>query len=444
MDETTPTFNLKVVLRETGLKPDTLRAWERRYGLPEPGRTAGGHRLYSQRDIDTIKWLIARQEEGLSISKAVKLWHSLLDEGHDPLYAPAYQTADTTFLPAAATSSLTEIRQSWIDACLKFDEPTAEQVLMQAFAIYPVAMVCTEVLQKGLATIGDLWYGNEASVQQEHFASALAVRRLNALIAAAPSPGRLGRVLVACPPGEEHIFAPLLITLLLRYQGWDIIYLGANVPLSQLEAALERIKPNLVLLTAQQLRTAASLLEVAQLLADKGIAAAFGGLIFNLIPDLQQRIPGHFLGKELADSVQTVGKILTFNPPGPSARGVTEDYERAATVYRHHRIAIEAEIWQLIGDSLIPSKHFSLANMHLSENIMAALQLGDMAYLETETDWVYQLLANHDLPQNWLQHYLTAYYKTADKHLNDAGRPITNWLDEVRDKYAMEKPDDYQ
>ena len=281
--------------------------------MPEPGRTAGGHRLYSQRDIDTIKWLIARQDEGLSISKAVKLWHSLLDEGHDPLYVPAYQTADTTSLPAAATSSLTEIRQSWIDACLKFDEPTAEQVLIQAFAIYPVAMVCTEVLQKGLATIGDLWYG---------------------------------------------------------------------------------------------------------------------------------RIPGHFLGKELADSMQTVGKILTFNPPGPSARGVKEGYERAATVYRHHRIAIEAEIWQLIGDSLIPAKHFSLANMHLSENIMAALQLGDMAYLVTETDWVYQLLANHDLPQNWLQHYLNAYYKTADKHLNDAGRPIINWLDEIRNKYtiAKEKP----
>ena len=50
----TPTFNLKVVVRETGLKPDTLRAWERRYGMPQPERTEGGHRLYSQQDIDTI------------------------------------------------------------------------------------------------------------------------------------------------------------------------------------------------------------------------------------------------------------------------------------------------------------------------------------------------------------------------------------------------------
>ncbi len=70
-------------MQETGLKPDTLRAWERRYGIPEPDRSGGGHRLYSQHDINTLKWLLARQEEGLSISRAVALWHSLMDEGRD-------------------------------------------------------------------------------------------------------------------------------------------------------------------------------------------------------------------------------------------------------------------------------------------------------------------------------------------------------------------------
>ena len=80
-----PTFNLKVVIRETGLKPDTLRAWERRYGLPDPQRTDGGHRLYSRRDIEMLKWLMARQDEGVSISRAVNLWQSLEGEGKDPL-----------------------------------------------------------------------------------------------------------------------------------------------------------------------------------------------------------------------------------------------------------------------------------------------------------------------------------------------------------------------
>lgn len=82
-----PAFNMKVVVQETGIKPDTLRAWERRYGLPDPQRTAGGHRLYSQYDIDLLKWLLARLDEGMSISHAVTMWRQLEVDGKDPLLA---------------------------------------------------------------------------------------------------------------------------------------------------------------------------------------------------------------------------------------------------------------------------------------------------------------------------------------------------------------------
>ena len=53
----TPLYNLNAVLREVSITPDVLRAWERRYRLPVPQRTAGGHRLYSDYDIEIIKWL---------------------------------------------------------------------------------------------------------------------------------------------------------------------------------------------------------------------------------------------------------------------------------------------------------------------------------------------------------------------------------------------------
>src|SRR5512144_2011880 len=89
MLSTTPAFNLKAVLKETGLAADTLRAWERRYGLPTPDRTAGGHRLSSQRDIETLKWLTARQAEGLSISRAVDMWNEQTASGTDPLAGSA-------------------------------------------------------------------------------------------------------------------------------------------------------------------------------------------------------------------------------------------------------------------------------------------------------------------------------------------------------------------
>lgn len=48
-------FNIKAVVRETGIPADTLRAWERRYGVPRPERSAGRQRIYSRRDIQLIK-----------------------------------------------------------------------------------------------------------------------------------------------------------------------------------------------------------------------------------------------------------------------------------------------------------------------------------------------------------------------------------------------------
>jgi DNA-binding transcriptional MerR regulator len=136
-------FNLKAVIKKTGLKPDTLRAWERRYGIPTPQRSAGGHRLYSQHDISTIQWLMARQQEGMSIKRAVELWGQIEREGRDPLHTPT----PLVFPPAPpvavqmADGTLSEMRKSWINACLIYDERTAEQILAQAFAIYPLELV---------------------------------------------------------------------------------------------------------------------------------------------------------------------------------------------------------------------------------------------------------------------------------------------------------------
>ncbi|MEN6522449.1 MAG: MerR family transcriptional regulator, partial [Anaerolineaceae bacterium] len=171
-----PIYNLNAVCRETGLKADVLRAWERRYKLPMPQRSTGGHRLYSQYDIEIIKWLQARQGEGLSISRAVELWMEIIEAGRNPFadYSSVITPANTP-LPAADTR-IDIIRSQWLDACMNFDNEKAEDILNQSFALYPVEVVCTEVLQQGLKTVGDLWYSGKASVQQEHFASALAVR----------------------------------------------------------------------------------------------------------------------------------------------------------------------------------------------------------------------------------------------------------------------------
>ncbi len=423
--DTTPVYNLKVVIHETGIKPDTVRAWERRYGLPQPQRTAGGHRLYSDRDIALIKWLMARQQEGMSISKAVKLYRTLAAEGKDPL-VQAETAVSTPTLPDDAT--LNDLRQNWINACLQFDEETAETTLTQAFALYPPLIVCNEILLKGMADIGNRWYQNQATVQQEHFASALAMRRLHALVAAAPRPTRAGRALIGCPAGEEHTLPPLLLTLMLRHQGWDVLYLGANVPIARLESTIETTNPRLVIFTAQQLHTAASLRETAEFVQQTNIPLAFGGRIFNLIPQLRQHIPGHFLGETINESVATAHQLLHTPQPTPTPPPIPESLQAALAVFQAKQAVIEAAVWQKMRVDSDFYRHIANANLFLAQDILAALQLGNLSWLGTQIKWIETLLQNYEMPVSLLKAYLTTYHQVARETLGEDGRPIIEWL----------------
>ncbi len=429
----TPTFNLKVVVRETGLKPDTLRAWERRYGLPEPERTPGGHRLYSQHDIDILKWLVARQDEGLSISRAVELWRQLEAEGQDPLQAMASTQPAPTFaaVPTTGGDVLKNLRQAWVSACMNFDEPQAEHVLSQAFAMHPVDTVCFEVLQKGMSEVGEGWYRGEITVQQEHFISELAIRRVETLIATTPPPTRSGRILIGCPPEEEHIFSPLLLTLLLRRRGWDVVYLGANVPTMRIEATLNSARPQLTIMAAQHLPTAATLWQMSQMFQSARVPLAFGGLIFNRVPGLRDHIPGHFLGEALQEAPNQVEQwLLSPSPLSPIVESKKSDkaFLEAKKHYQEQRGLIEAGVWQELRDSNGLLDLLPIVNNHLARYINAALTLGSLNFLDQDFLWVEQLLRHYSLPQNLMTRYITVYRRVAEEHLDKHGQPIVEWL----------------
>ncbi len=425
-----PAYNLKVVIRETGIKPDTLRAWERRYGLPHPERSAGGHRLYSQYDIETIKWLMSRQEEGLRINRAVKLWRSINESGQDPFETMPKESAPPAYprVELLTGTTIDEMRDLWLDACMNFNELAADRILAQAFARYPLETVCIEVLQKSLSQIGDLWYMDKADVQQEHFASALAIRRVDALIAAAPPPTRDGRILVACPPGENHIFSPLLITLFLRQRGWDVVYLGANVPISRLDATTKMTHPNLVVLTAMQLHTAATLMEMAKFLQEQAVNLAYGGRIFTLVPDLSTRIPGHFLGDNLENVVPSVENLMTRPLKLPEPVHIPKDYQDALVDFREKEPAIDAYIWNAIQTNGLREYQLSIANEFIARDIQAALTLGKLDLIQPEFRWLEGLLVNYQVPPNLFHEYLMIYQQALEKHLDDRGKPIVDWI----------------
>ena len=430
MVSTTPAYNLKVVLNETGLAADTLRAWERRYGLPVPQRTAGGHRLYSQRDIETIKWLMKRQADGLSISRAVDMYNDLLASGSDPL-GDSVQPALTSALASQHQSPETTLdssRERWVRACIDFNESNAEQTLNQAFSIFPVEAVCVEVLQKGLSEIGRLWYENRASVQQEHFASGLAMRRLDALLSATPAPTRNATILVGCAPDEWHVFTPLLLSLLLRRRGSNVIFLGANVPTTRFADTIKKVKADLVVLVAQQLTSAATLQQTALALANQNIRIAYGGRIFNLHAQLPDSIPGTFLGYDLNSAMDEIDVILNNKVKQHQPKGPSQMYAASYQAFVAKRLQIDLTVRELFETLSISPEDMNIGIHFLGENITAALQLGDMSYVSAEVDWLRSLLQSYDTPPQQLIHFMEVYSQAVDRNINGQGQPIFEWL----------------
>jgi methanogenic corrinoid protein MtbC1 len=399
-----------------------------------PQRTAGGHRLYSEQDVEIIKWLQARQNDGLSISRAVEMWKDKTAQGQDPLAGSlqfngqsASQSRASTL--ALAKTGIDELRSQWLSACLNFNESAAEQALNQAFALYPVEFVCTEVLQRGLVDVGALWYQDRASVQQEHFTSALAQRRLNALFQASPLPTRPQSIIVGCPANEWHTFTPLLMALFLRRRGFNVIYLGANVPPDHFAETVETVNAHLVVLAAQQLISAASLQQAAALIAGHGVPVAFGGRIFSLHADLARRIAGHSLGSSMDGAVEVAESLLTTRPAAPRIIPATDEYAASLKAFGAQRALIEASLKEQDGLKAPGTEYFPDAHRFMGDNILAALQLGNLTYLDAEMDWLKVLIRDHDLPESLLAGYLKAYSQAVDQHLAGRVPPLAQWFE---------------
>ena len=413
------------MINEVGLTPATLRAWERRYGLLKPQRSPGGHRLYSRQDIEMLKWLVNRQKEGLSISSAVEMWKNQVGSNQDVMR----QFQSPPPVAREGETPVDELRNSWISACLAFNDQAANQVLDQAFAIATPETICTKVLQKGLAMIGEQWYTGTASVQHEHFASAIATRRTNALMATVAPPNRAGRILVACPPGEMHGFILLMATFLLRRRGWDVVYLGADVPLKDLDHTIRSISPSLIVSAAQTLTSAASLRLMSETVAGYSVPLAYGGGIFVQIPAATRSISGHYLGDDIAQVPQEVEHLMSASPSTSTAQAVTTEYVNLLAEFKQSEALIRAFVVSELQARQFNPLYLEVANANLPQLIISALVLGDISFLASPIAWLNGLLDNFGLTTLEVIQYYSTYSQAIERYLGKDGVIIQAWLE---------------
>jgi methanogenic corrinoid protein MtbC1 len=305
-----PVYTIKTVVQMTDISPATLRAWERRYNVPSPGRSDGGYRLYSEHDIATLLWLKTQVDAGVAISRAVALLDRFHEAGESPELAMSLDGLPGQPAPSAPVNpvrSQQAISQELLAALLAFGEADAEHILNEAFALYPVEIVSEEIIAPVLAEIGERWHAGKVTIVQEHFATAFLRRRLTALFHAYDQPEGGPLAITGSAPSEWHDIGILLVSLDLRRHGWRVIYLGQNVPAEHLIAEIGRLQPDIVCLSATTRENAlGGLRQVAdaiEAMPRPRPRLLIGGRAFNVEPELAAHFPGAYLGATARETV---------------------------------------------------------------------------------------------------------------------------------------------
>lgn len=224
---------VRTVARLTGLTPDLIRAWEKRYDVVRPLRGPRGARLYSAADVERLRLLADAVEGGRAIGDVARL-------SDVELRALVTRKAQGVGggLGASSTESLSKrvgpqgsawFREQFWSAVSMFDTQRLERVLGDGFAIWGLDVFLGQELSPLIEELGELWGRGQLSVAHEHFVSATLRTFLGQLL-------RVRRVsgapLVACatPAGEPHEFGLLLATLLMADRAIPLLYLGCDVP----------------------------------------------------------------------------------------------------------------------------------------------------------------------------------------------------------------------
>ncbi len=292
-------YNIQAVTRKTGVPSPTIRAWERRYGLPRPSRSAGRQRLYSEADVRFIGWMRERTAEGMSAARAAALW---ADTGGQAPTPP----------PFGGSHPPDDLAHEFVAAVMAHDLTRAELAINGAFALYDLETACTRVIQPALEDIGDRWHRGEVEVATEHLATSVIRGVLGSLLRLVGYDRGERLALVAGAPGERHDLGAQMLALFLARRGLRVLFLGGDVPADSLARMTQQLHPAVVTLSAASPETAATPAETARLLAllPSPPLVVFGGQAFVRWPELIPTVPATFVGNDASIAAQQVLGLL--------------------------------------------------------------------------------------------------------------------------------------
>jgi DNA-binding transcriptional MerR regulator/methylmalonyl-CoA mutase cobalamin-binding subunit len=221
-------YSIRVASRLTGISPDKLRIWERRYGFPTPLRTATGLRVYSDEEVARLALIARAMEAGYRASDAIAaipddLKRFVAEAAEAPEVAPA--------APIDIEGVLRLLRDNQAEA--------VRDSLRQGVATLGPRRFLTDMAAPLVTAVGDAWHDGKIGVRHEHLMSATLSAQLRLLLSAYEQPLGGPVALLTTLPDERHGLGLEMAALYLALSGFTIRMLGVDTPIPEIvEAAL--------------------------------------------------------------------------------------------------------------------------------------------------------------------------------------------------------------
>jgi DNA-binding transcriptional MerR regulator/methylmalonyl-CoA mutase cobalamin-binding subunit len=230
---------IAVVAERTGLSQDVLRVWERRYGAVQPGREPGGQRVYSDADVERLTLLRAATAAGRSIGQVARLpteaIAALVDDDRAARARSAAAAADApTPVLAPDTEDLVE---SALVLARALDAPTLDATLRRSVAALGVSPFIERVAAPLMRRVGDEWHAGRLSLAPEHLVSSTLHDIVAGTMRSFSERDGAPRVLIATPAGDRHAIGAALIGAEAAVEGWQVLYLGPDLPAHEIADA---------------------------------------------------------------------------------------------------------------------------------------------------------------------------------------------------------------
>jgi DNA-binding transcriptional MerR regulator/methylmalonyl-CoA mutase cobalamin-binding subunit len=236
-----------VVCRRTGLKPDLLRAWEKRFGAVSPDRSSGNLRLYSDADIEKLQLLHRAIQGGRRIGQIAEL---TLEELVELIATDSQRTAGVRTLRSRVPRQDIENR---VTNCLVAVQDLDARELGLQLETAAVALSQPQLLNRVVAPlmerIGDLWNQGSLRVAHEHLASAVVRSFLAGILSENESSKGAPQALICTPLHQAHEMGALIISVAAAFEGWGVTYLGHSLPAEEIAAAVLQKAPQVVALS---------------------------------------------------------------------------------------------------------------------------------------------------------------------------------------------------